>query len=69
MIRQNPQQSDEVSIDLSGYKGIVHTILFNADIVADRFHVMKLVNQELKAARNAVIKANESNQDQKNKRE
>lgn len=50
----------EVSIDLSGnYKGLVQKMLPNADIVADRFHVMKLVNQELNAARNAVIKANE----------
>ena len=53
----------EVSIDLSGnYKGLVNKILPNADIVADRFHVTKLVNQELNAARNAMIKAAEQNQ-------
>jgi len=28
----------------------------NADIVADRFHVMKLVNKELNRARNAFIR-------------
>lgn len=57
------EQIVEVSIDLSGnYKGLVHKILPNADIVADRFHVMKLVNQELNAVRNSVIKANEENE-------
>lgn len=48
---------EEVSIDLSGnYRGLVHRILPNADIVADRFHVMKLVNQDLNRARNAFIR-------------
>jgi transposase len=38
----------EVSIDLSGsYRGLVKKMMPNADIVADRFHVMKLVNDEL----------------------
>jgi transposase len=42
----------EVSIDLSGsYRGLVKRLLPNAEIVADRFHVMKLVNQELNQAR------------------
>ncbi len=59
------EQIVEVSIDLSGnYKGLVHKILPNAEIVADRFHVMKLVNQELNTARIAVIKANEEKQDE-----
>lgn len=59
----------EVSIDLSGnYKGLVSKILPNADIVADRFHVTKLVNQELNAVRNVVIKANEENQDKAERR-
>ena len=58
------QQIVEVSIDLSGnYKGLVHKILPNAEIIADRFHVMKLVNQELNVVRNSLIKANEENQD------
>lgn len=55
----------EVSIDLCGnYKGLVNKILPNADIVADRFQVMKLINQELNTARRAVIIANESNQNE-----
>ncbi len=62
------QQIVEVSIDLSGnYKGLVHKVLPNADIVADRFHVMKLVNQELNVVRNAVIKAAKDNQNQSEK--
>ena len=48
---------EEVSIDLSGsYRGLVRRLMPNADIVADRFHVMKLVNQELNRARNAFIR-------------
>ena len=48
---------EEVSIDLSGsYRGLVHRLMPDADIVADRFHVMKLVNQELNRARNAFIR-------------
>lgn len=44
----------EVSIDLSGnYRGLVHRLMPKAEIVADRFHVMKLVNAELNRARNA----------------
>ena len=48
---------EEVSIDLSGnYRGLVHRLMPDADIVADRFHVMKLVNTELNQARNAFIR-------------
>lgn len=55
----------EVSIDRSGnYKGLINKILPNADITADRFHVMKLVNQELNLTRHAIIKANELNRNQ-----
>lgn len=44
----------EVSMDLSGnYRGLVRRLMPQADIVADRFHVMSLVNQELNQARNA----------------
>lgn len=51
-------QVREVSIDLSGnYRGLIRRVLPNADIVADRFHVMKLVNQELNRARIAEKKA------------
>ena len=53
------RQIVEVSIDLSGnYKGLVDKLLPNAQVVADRFHVMKLVNQDLDAARKALGKAN-----------
>lgn len=48
---------EEVSIDLSGsYRGLVKKLMPDADIVADRFHVMKLVNTELNRARNAFIR-------------
>lgn len=48
---------EEVSIDLSGsYRGLVQRLMPEAEIVADRFHVMKLVNAELNRARNAFIR-------------
>lgn len=47
-------QIREVSIDLSGnYRGLLRKVLPQADIVADRFHVMKLVNEELNRMRNS----------------
>ena len=50
-------QIEEVSIDLSGnYRGLVRRLMPEADVVADRFHVMKLVNQDLDRARNAFIR-------------
>jgi len=46
------EQITEVSMDMSGnYKGLVTDLLPNADITVDRFHVMKVVNEELDAAR------------------
>ena len=43
---------EEVSIDLwRGYKNIVHELIPNAQVVADRFHVMTQVNQELDKTR------------------
>jgi len=54
----------EVSIDLSGnYKGLVKKLLPHATVVADRFHVMKIVNQDLDAARKTLCKANEQTVD------
>lgn len=54
----------EVSIDLSGnYRSLVHKLLPNSEVIADRFHVMKIVNQDLDTARKAVHKANEQNPD------
>lgn len=41
-------QIEEVSIDLWGaYKSVIEEMIPNAQIVADRFHVMKQINQEL----------------------
>lgn len=61
-------QITEVSIDLSGnYRGLVNKVLPNAEIVADRFHVMKLVNEELNRARNAEKKVVEALEDDENK--
>lgn len=46
---------EEVSIDLwSGYKNLVQELMPNASVVADRFHVMKLVNEELDTERKLV---------------
>ena len=56
------EQIEEVSIDLSGnYKGFVQKWMPNAEIVADRFHVAKIVNQELNEMRNTIRKSNQSN--------
>lgn len=45
-------QITEVSIDLwSPYKNIVEELMPNADVTADRFHVMKQVNNELDVMR------------------
>ena len=46
-------QIEEVSIDMSGnYRNLVKKMLPNAEIVADRFHVAKLLGDELNRARN-----------------
>jgi transposase len=51
-------QIREVSIDLCGnYRGLIRKVLPQADIVADRFHVMKLVNEELNRMRNSEKRA------------
>ncbi|RCJ33233.1 transposase [Nostoc minutum NIES-26] len=42
------EQIEEVSIDLwVGYKNVVTELMPNAQVVADRFHVMSQINQEL----------------------
>jgi len=47
-------QIKEVSIDLwLPYKSLVEELMPSAQVVADRFHVMKLVNEELDAQRKA----------------
>ena len=51
---------EEVSIDLwSAYKNLVQELMPNAEVVADRFHVMKLVNDELDSERKSVKKKGE----------
>jgi len=46
-------QIEEVSIDMSGnYRSLAEKMLPNAEIVADRFHVAKLLGDELNRARN-----------------
>lgn len=48
-------QIEEVSIDLwKAYKSLVEELMPNADVVADRFHVMKQVNAELDNMRKAL---------------
>ncbi len=48
-------QIEEVSIDLwKAYKKLVEELMQNADVVADRFHVMKQVNSELDGKRKAL---------------
>jgi transposase len=51
-------QITEVSIDLSGnYRSLIQKRLPNAEIVADRFHVSKLINSTLNKARITAQKA------------
>jgi transposase len=46
------EQIEEVSIDLwQGYKSLVTEMMPNAQVVADRFHVMVQINKELDIAR------------------
>ncbi|WP_287732833.1 transposase [Microcystis sp. M090S1] len=48
-------QIEEVSIDLwIGYKNVAEKLMPQAQIVGDRFHVMKQVNNELDEARKEV---------------
>ncbi|WP_416212063.1 transposase [Nostoc sp. ChiVER01] len=45
-------QIEEVSIDLwTSYKSLIQEMLPNAQVIADRFYVMKQINQELDARR------------------
>ena len=46
------EQIEEVSIDLwKGYRNLVRDLMPNAQVVADRFHVMAQINKELDAQR------------------
>ena len=42
----------------------MHKLLPNAKVIADRFHVIKLVNQDLDVARKALHKANQEQTDE-----
>lgn len=55
---------EEVSIDLwKPYKNLIEEMMPNAEVVADRFHVMKLVNDELDEHRKVEKKAAEKIKD------
>ncbi len=61
---------EEVSIDLwAAYKNLVKELMPNAEVVADRFHVMKLVNDELDTERKAVKKRGEKLKNKSEKKE
>jgi transposase len=61
-------QIEEVSIDLwIGYKNVAKKLMPQAQIVGDRFHVMKQVTSELDEARKAVKKEAEKIKDRKEK--
>jgi len=48
---------EEVSIDLYGnYRSLVKKLMPEAEIVADRFHVLKQVTQELNKTRNRLLR-------------
>lgn len=54
------KQIEEVSIDMSGsYRGLIEEVLPDASIVADRFHVMKIVGDEFNSA---IIQAKRTNE-------
>lgn len=59
-------QIEEVSIDLTGnYRSLVKKRMPNAEIVADRFHVSKIINDELNKARIAEKKGLKDTEDKK----
>jgi transposase len=54
------RQIKEVSIDLSGsYRGLIEKELPEANIIADRFHVMKIIGDEFNSA---IIQAKKTNE-------
>ena len=62
------EKIEEVSIDLwSPYKNLVEELMPNANITADRFHVMKQVNDELDAMRKSEKRAAMSLEDKSEK--
>lgn len=64
------EQIEEVSIDLwLPYKNLVKELIPSAEVVADRFHVMKQINQELDEQRRAEKRAVEAQKNKKQKAE
>ncbi|AVQ72775.1 ISL3 family transposase [Microcystis sp. MC19] len=62
------EQIEEVSIDLwLSYKNLVKELMPSAEVVADRFHVMKQINQELDEQRRAEKRAVEARKNKKQK--
>jgi transposase len=60
----------EVSIDLTGnYRGLIQKLLPDANIIADRFHVMQFVSNELNSAILNEKKASESVTDEPKKKQ
>ncbi|MFM2027776.1 MAG: hypothetical protein RLZZ339_2493, partial [Cyanobacteriota bacterium] len=59
---------EEVSIDLwLPYKNLVKELMSSVELVADRFHVMKQINQELDEQRRAEKRAVEAQKNKKQK--
>ena len=64
------EQIEEVSIELwLSYKNLVKELMPSAEVVADRFHVMKQINQELDEQRRAEKRAVEAQKNKKQKAE
>jgi transposase len=64
------EKIEEVSIDLwSAYKNLVRELMPSAEVVADRFHVMKQISQELDKQRRAEKKAANELKSKKNQAE
>lgn len=64
------EQIEEVSIDLwRPYKSLIEEMLPNAQIVADRFHVMKQINEELDSRRKKEKRQTEKRRKSKQKEE
>ncbi len=64
------EQVEEVSIYLwLSYKNLVKELMSSAELVADRFHIMKQINQELDEQRRAEKRAVEAQKNKKQKAE
>ena len=62
------EQIEEVSIDMwKPYKNVSEALIPQAEVVADRFHVMKQVNEELDGARKKIKKAAEASKNNSEK--